>query len=155
MDKIRGFSIVLWTYMCVCVCVSHSKHLNTKYSKYINIIRDNILSRGNAYPNAYCSPRLNADRVPVWHASGFVQQWIAFQKQWSIFTLKKEQGTLCNNELASNNNDEYLNLTRNNGFGASKREFSTMTRNYLKLNKDMIIKYGEKGSVQQWTVFQQ
>ena len=77
MDKIRGFPIVLRTYIyiyvcvcvCVCVCVrvcvSHSKHLNTKYSKYINIIRSNILSRGNVHPNAYCSPRPNADRVPV------------------------------------------------------------------------------------------
>jgi len=55
-------------------------------------------------------------------------------------SLYDMQGGLCNNELLSNNNDEYLNSTRNKGFCASKHGFPTTSRNYLKLKKDTTIK---------------
>jgi hypothetical protein len=55
-------------------------------------------------------------------------------------SLYDMQGGLCNNEILSNNNDEYLNSTRNKGFCASKHGFPAMNSNYFKLNKDTIIK---------------
>jgi len=50
-------------------------------------------------------------------------------------SLHDMQEGLCNNELLSNNNDEYLNSTKNRGFCTSKHGFPIMTRNYLKLTR--------------------
>jgi hypothetical protein len=61
MDKIRGFFYCIVDIMCK----SHSEHFNTKYSEHINIITDNLLSRGNVHLNTHCNTRPSADRVLV------------------------------------------------------------------------------------------